>query len=416
MSESTRRNRLLLLGGDGLSAFGTWIDFLAILTLAAYQFQVSPYQMAVVSAAGVLPGVLAGAWVGRLCDRGDAQRLLLASIVGRVGATAAILVCHDYALFVALVASRSVFATVAAPAINVMAVRAVRAAGRPRFYALLNVLNNTAKVLAPALGTVSSSLAGEAVALAMSLACSALSFVAFAMVRLAPREVRTATVDDPAANGGAALPSLVPLVWIAATSAYFVFMVNNLVPLVLRQAGYDKALLGLLVGASGAGNIVSGLWLAKRVAPGATRGGLNELLLPAVCQAAGFGAIGLVLWTAAPGRGALVLGMLFFVIGTCSARFEIAMSVHVAARHAASVGRAWGVVQSWQSAMILVAPLIGAAVLDRAGAPALFAFATVSAFASFGLFIVCRGLGALRPAAPTPTATPLPPTAAPVDH
>ena len=37
------RNGLLLLAGDGLSAFGTWIDFLAILTLAAYQFHVSPY-------------------------------------------------------------------------------------------------------------------------------------------------------------------------------------------------------------------------------------------------------------------------------------------------------------------------------------------------------------------------------------
>ena len=40
------RNATLLLIGDGFSAFGGWIDFLAILALAAWQFQVSPLQMA----------------------------------------------------------------------------------------------------------------------------------------------------------------------------------------------------------------------------------------------------------------------------------------------------------------------------------------------------------------------------------
>jgi hypothetical protein len=54
------RNGLLLLAGDGFSAFGTWIDSFDILTIAAYQFQVTPYQVAVVSAAGLLPGILAG--------------------------------------------------------------------------------------------------------------------------------------------------------------------------------------------------------------------------------------------------------------------------------------------------------------------------------------------------------------------
>ena len=43
----TRQTTLLLIG-DGFSAFGGWIDFLAILTLAAWQFQVSPLQMALV--------------------------------------------------------------------------------------------------------------------------------------------------------------------------------------------------------------------------------------------------------------------------------------------------------------------------------------------------------------------------------
>ena len=61
-------------------------DALAILALAAWQFQVSPLQMALVSAAGLLPGMLAGPAVGRWCDRGPTQRLLMVSIAGRLSA------------------------------------------------------------------------------------------------------------------------------------------------------------------------------------------------------------------------------------------------------------------------------------------------------------------------------------------
>lgn len=126
------RNGRLLLTGDGLSAFGAWIDFLAILTLAAYQFHVTPYQMATVSAAGLLPGILLAPTFGRLCDRGNPQHVLLASLVVRAAATGAILFCHDFTLFVALVGLRSVAAMAATPAINVLAVRTIDAAHHRR--------------------------------------------------------------------------------------------------------------------------------------------------------------------------------------------------------------------------------------------------------------------------------------------
>ena len=394
-------NAHLLLAGDGLSAFGAWIDFLAILTLAAYQFHVTPYQMAAVSAAGLLPGILASAAIGRWCDRGNPKQILLLSIAGRVATTGAILFCHDYLWFVALVGLRSVFATVAPPAINVMAVRSVEPGERPRFYSILNVLNNAAKVLAPAMGTVSSSLTNEAVALLMSLAFSAASMVAFAFITLAPKEAAAGAGRGPAVSATLAPPGLTPLLWIAATSAFCVFMVNNLVPLVLQQSGFDKSLLGLLVSCSGAGNILSGLWLARREAARTMRGELREMVQPAMLQALGFGAIGLLLWRQ-PGHAAALLPVLFLVIGTFSARYAIAMNVHVSVHHGAAIGHAWGVAQAWQSAMILVAPMVGAIVLDALGPAALFAFATGSAVLSFGLFFALRSAGMRRFQTPAP--------------
>lgn len=71
---------------------------------------------------------------------------------------------------------------------------------------------------------------------------------------------------------------MIPLLWVATTSAFFVFMVNNLFPLVLQRSGFDKALLGLLISCSGAGNILSGLWLAKKSGVNSMRGDIGELM------------------------------------------------------------------------------------------------------------------------------------------
>jgi MFS family permease len=394
------RHATLLLIGDGFSAFGGWIDFLAILTLAAWQFHVSPLQMALVSAAGLLPGMVAGPAVGRWCDRGPTQRLLMGSIAGRLLATGAILACHDFVAFLALVGLRSLFTTVAPPAINVLAMRSVAAEERPRFFSLLNVINNSAKVLAPALGTVSASMASEAWALGLSLLFSAAALVVFAGLRA----VDDAPAAAPAAGSAEAeRATLWPLLWLTATCAFFVFMVNNLVPLVLQRAAVDKAWLGLLVSSSGAGNIVSGLWLARRAKTHPLRGVLGEMGRPALAQALGFGALGLLLAGRPPAVEWLMCA-LFFAIGTASARYAIAMSVFVSTRHAAAVGTTWGAIQAGQNTMILLAPLLGALVFERWGAAALFGVATgvgvLSLAALGGLTAVPgdRGGGASRQA------------------
>ena len=385
---TARGRQRLLLVGDGLSAFGSWIDFLAILTLAAWQFQVTPTGMAAVSAAGLLPGMLAAPFIGRWCDRGHAQRLLLGSIAARAATTAALLVTGDLVVFVALVGLRSVFAAVAPPAIHVLAVRALAPAALPRFYALLNVLNNTAKVLAPGIGTVAASWLGEGAALVLSLGCSLGALAFFAALRLpgsaaaaSTSSTQAAAQSGPAGAGDDRL-HLRALLWLAATCAFFVFLVNNLLPLVLQRAGIDKAWLGLLVSASGLGNVLAGLWLARRAQQ--LQGHLSELQRPAWGQLAGFAAIGLLLWRTGEATAPL-LAVVFFLVGTASARYAIALNVFMVTHFAARIGAVSGRLQAWQQAMIFVAPMVGALVLERWGAAALFGCAVGSAALSFGL-------------------------------
>lgn len=386
-----RSTSTLLLVGDGLSAFGTWIDFIAILTLSAYQYQVSSVEMAIVSAAMLLPGILLAPTIGRLCDEKDPKRLLLLSIVMRVVCTAGVLLLHDFTLFLLLIASRSVFAGVAPPAINVTANRSIEPGALPRFYSVLNVLNSAAKIIAPAMGTISSSLSSEAFALVMSAVFSAASFFAFSLVVVESQTDAAEAQDDGSAkapDADSGLAAMLPLLWIAGAYAFSVFMVNSLVPVVLQRAGFDKSLLGILISCSGAGNILSGMWLAKQSGAGRVSplcGRPAESILPALLQAAGFAAIAFVLWAAVPHK-AYVLPVIFFAIGTVSARFAIALNVFLATHHAQSIGTASGAMQSTQNTMILIAPMLGAMVLDASGGAALFAVAAGSALLLFSLF------------------------------
>lgn len=195
--------------------------------------------------------------------------------------------------------------------------------------------------------------------------------------------------------------SLVPLLWIACTAAFAVFMVNNLVPVVLQRAGLDKALLGVLVSSAGAGNILAGLWLARGAVAARLQGRVLEAVVPALLQAAGFGAIGLLLW-AWPAQVPLLLPLLFFAIGTVSARFAISLNVHMSTHHAAAIGSVSGTLQAWQNGTIFIAPLVGAWLLDHWGAPALFGAATLLPLLSFGVLALSLGAGPVRRAVRRP--------------
>lgn len=394
MANKNYRNLLI---GDGLSAFGSWIDFLAILTMAAYFYKVNAFEMAAVSAAALLPGILLAKRIGQAADSTNPKTLLQLSIGGRLLMTAAIVFSANLYLFLVFVAIRSIFTSVALPAINVLAVRTIEQDERPRFYSALNVINNSAKVIAPAIGTVASSLSSEVFALLLSGVCSLLAMLFFGLLavqpttaRSMPNQVKSSLIDQP---------NFLSFVYVAASYAFFVFMVNNLVPLALQQSGFDKALLGILISCSGAGNILTGIWLAKRLKEATITPQLISVALPASLQAIGFGCIGVVL-ALAPNLHQVLLPICFFIIGTFSARFAIQCNVYMSTYFASNIGAVSAAVQGFQNAMILIAPMIGAVVLENAGPSNLFLFAAALGLASCGLLIL--KLKVLNRAAPQP--------------
>jgi predicted MFS family arabinose efflux permease len=382
MANKNYRNLLI---GDGLSAFGSWIDFLAILTMAAYFYKVNSFEMAAVSAAALLPGILLSKRIGQAVDGSNPKTLLQLSIGGRLLMTAAIVFSTSLYLFLVFVAIRSIFTSVAPPAINVLAVRTIEQDERPRFYSALNVINNSAKVIAPAIGTVASSLSSEVFALLLSGLCSLLAMLFFGRLAVQPTTARS--MPNQAKSSLIDQPNFLPFVYVAASYAFFVFMVNNLVPLALQQSGFDKALLGILISCSGAGNILTGIWLAKRRKEATITPQLISVALPASLQAIGFGCIGVVL-AFTPNLHQVLLPICFVIIGTFSARFAIQCNVYMSTHFASNIGAVSAAVQGYQNAMILIAPMIGAFVLENAGSSNLFMFAAALGLASFGLLIL----------------------------
>lgn len=381
-------NRYLLLGGSGASSFGSWIDFLAILTMAAYAYKVSPYQMAIVSAVSLLPGILASRGIGRLCDNGNPKVVLLVSLCLRICITAGILIFHSYFAFLVFVSLRSLAAASAPLAVNVMAVRCVGIQDRISFFSVLNILNSVAKICAPAIGAISTFVADESFALILSMGFSIISLVPFAFVQM-PLPTATHNAGQSKAGGPTSVGSMVDLLWIVGTYFFFVFMVNNQLPLILQLAGFDKALLGVLIGCSGAGNILSGIWLAKRTRGHRLEGKLSELHTPAGFQAVGFLALSGILWMNVP-WAPLALSVVFFLIGIASAWFVVALSVYISTHHAESIGGVSGTVQTFQNTMILVAPMVGALVLDEGGPLLLFIAAALFSILSLGIFRAIR--------------------------
>jgi MFS family permease len=385
--------RCLLLA-DGLALFGNWIDFLALLTLAAYQQQVSASFMALLSASLVLPGMLASRWLGRCCDRGWAGPGWLASLLGRSALTMgliALIAQPSWAWLLALAAGRSVLGAMTAPAVQVLAVQVLAARLTPAdtrnaFYAQLSMVGSAAKVLAPLLGAGLASRLGEATALWASVACALAAAVALWPVLPALRQrpgragegAKSAT-PAPASEQSAppTLRSLLPLLSLAAGYAAAAFMAGNLLPLVLQRQGLDKALLGSLVASGGLGNLLAGLLIARSGLAARLRGRQREVLVPMLAQMGCFGLFALVLLATPPAQWVWWLPAAFFCSGLCSASFAIALNICMSRQHGRCLGQATAAMQAAQQLMVLLAPLAGAWVLDRHGGAALFAAAAL---------------------------------------
>jgi MFS family permease len=168
---------------------------------------------------------------------------------------------------------------------------------------------------------------------------------------------------------------------------FFVFMLNNQLPLILKMLNFNSALLGTLISCSGCGNVLSGSFSALCGKKYPMKGNLYELVLPGLLTALGFGVVALALYFIKI-HTVLILCLIFFIIGIASARFSIATNVFTIKKFEHNIGVVSSQIQAVQNTAILFAPLLGAYILSNYTPKVLFLFASIVGIILFILIMI----------------------------
>jgi hypothetical protein len=104
---SGNRRFYTFLTGSFFASFGGWINFLAILNIATYRFNATPFDLVILSAALLVPPVLLTRTISRVCGRYASTRVLVVALTLTLGTTAALLWVGNFVAFLLVVALKS---------------------------------------------------------------------------------------------------------------------------------------------------------------------------------------------------------------------------------------------------------------------------------------------------------------------
>ncbi len=278
------RNFRLYFLGQIISLIGTWVQQVAISWLT-YTVTGSPFLLGLIGFAGQIPLLLLAPLGGSLADRFRRRDILLITQWVEMGVAAALALIALYGHFTATTLVASALILGIASAIEMP----TRQAFLPELLqdrrlmgnaiALNSTVFNAARLVGPALAAALLSLTGDAACFIVN----ALSFVA-AIYTLMRLHLQPAPTAHPTPAGGTLswLRQSAPARWLLLTAALTSLCLSpfmTLMPVYARDVFHGgPATLGLLMGASGCGALISALMLASRRRPH----GLESILLLAL--------------------------------------------------------------------------------------------------------------------------------------
>lgn len=366
-----------LLTASTLAGFGAWIDFLVILAMAAYAYQANGFVMALVSALFLVPAMVLGPRLGRWLDRSDPGRAVLGGLALRIAATASLITEPSLPMFCLWVSLRAAFTVPVDPAFNIVVGRVVPREAVPRYFAIFGLMRNVSKITAPVIGTGVASYYGDAAALGLSITMTALALPIAATCVLGTRSPAPpqplaggakAAAPEPMPDGSTALLS--QFLVTVTVFAFVVFFVNNQLPVLLRDAGFDKALLGALVSCSGAGGILAAVYMAKSNAAALAKDPMTATTVSVFATSLCFVALGMAFLLPA-GQAPIAAGLVFFCTGVFASIEAIRSNTVIVQSFGSNIGEVSGKVQSYTSAAMLGSPWAAAVVIPYLTLPAL---------------------------------------------
>lgn len=396
----------LLFGGQVVSDLGDWLDFLALIALIVYQWDLGPSALAALSVAVALPFAVIAPLSGVWADRLPRTTLMVAADLGRALVVVGLVFAPNLSSVLALVFVRGVFSTFFGPARQATIAAVVPHDDLLAANSLSQLSFQLSKILGPVLGGLLVAAVGPRAAFLVNAVT--FLFSAALIVQLPTLAPAAQTNEEPAQQA--------PRFWrevreglsylihrrslvlaVASNSAAWliIFTFDSLGVLALRNLGIGEALFGLTIGSIGlgtaAGAIAIGQW-GKRIQPfvtmgvGQIGGGLVVALL------------GVAVTLHARGTGAWVL--VYLLIGLSAAAVFVPYGYVVQVETPPDVlGRVFATAGGIQNAVLLLAPPVGAVLAELWGVGVVFTAAGIG-LALLGLVVFL-----LRPAVATQAAT-----------
>ena len=254
--------------GNAASASGTWFQNLAA-SILVYRLTHSPFLLGVLNFCQFVPVLLLAPWAGRLADRVDRRRLLLATQLASAalsGALAGLAFAGlaRSAVVIGFAAALGVVLALSQPAQMALVASLVPRADVAQAVALNSATFNVARAVGPVSAAAIIAWHGVAVAFAVN-ACSYLVLAgALLVVRPAPqaRAARGRLRDSIALLR--ARPVLVLYLLVVASVSAGSDPINTESPALAHAFGRTSAWAGTIVGAFGVGAVVAAFAFAGR--------------------------------------------------------------------------------------------------------------------------------------------------------
>ncbi|MCK9860254.1 MFS transporter [Paenibacillus sp. ATY16] len=375
-----RKNRSFakMFAAYGLSAFGDYFDFMAVMILLGFIWKADAMTIALLPLCFAVPGIAFSQLAGIWADRWNKRNLMIATDLLRSGLTVLLIFAPNAGVLLGLIAIRSTARVFHFPAQQSMT-RAVVAPDQLLQATSLNgAVFQLSKILGPLLGASAASAFSPSVSMAVNAVCYVVS--AFLLLLVPAVDGRMPAAASATGKKGSLrgewrdgwrllwhsrilrislLFSLIGLAGIQMIDAQFAVLFREIAP-------EQPDLMGWLVTAIGAGGLASVTWLRR----------YQELTAYGRLLGGGVALIGLMFAAAGAFRqdSPLWLMLLVFFIGGIGTGFTSSGMNYILQKETPpeAVGRVSGIFDSLSSVIFVIAPLSGGALIGLMGASRTF--------------------------------------------
>lgn len=371
--------------------FADWLDFVAVIALLAFTWNADPLVFALLAVGLGLPYATVGLLAGAIVDRADLRTVLIASNLGRGAATLCLVFAPGWEALIAIVFIRSCADSFYSPARQAAIQAIVADDDLVQANGLSHAINQSSKIVAPALGgALLTVFEPQSVFLFNALVSAA----AAALLWRFPSALRPPAQP---AEGAALLTQIgegirealgvraLRLALALMAAGYFaMFFYDTLIGPLTKALAFDETTLGLTLAAVGAGGVAGSLGL------GLTRGHARPFLwIAAGAALSGVSVIGLGLFeTADVTPGAMLYVAIFIVLGLATSLIVVPVRTVIQRETAPEkVARVFSLSEAANTAVLLIAPFIGAMIAS--------AFSIGAAFVAGGAIMLGLAVVAL---------------------